>query len=129
MKELLKEFAKLNIPDGQYAIYGSGPLAIREIRDARDLDVAVKDRFYADMVNMHPEKEKGKIELSGGKIEIYPAWNSLMDNAEEAIDRAELIRGFRFVKLEDIIEWKQKMGRDKDKRDIELIKKYHDLRE
>jgi predicted nucleotidyltransferase len=40
------------------------------------------------------------------------------------IDRAELIQGFRFIKLEDMIKWKQKMGREKDMQDIELVRKY-----
>jgi len=124
MDIFLKRLMELGIPDGQYAVYGSGPLAIRGIRDARDLDVAVKDRFYEELVKKYPEKERGKIELGDGEIEIYPVWNSLMDNAEEVIDRAESIEGFRFIKLEDIIEWKRKMGREKDEQDIELIREY-----
>jgi hypothetical protein len=124
MEELLRKFAKLNILDGQYAIYGSGPLAIRGIREAQDLDVIVKNSFYKKLIEKYPEKEKGKIEFKNDRIEIFPAWNSLMQDAEKAIDRAELIQGFRFIKLKDIMRWKQEMGREKDEKDIELIREY-----
>ncbi|MFP4539720.1 MAG: hypothetical protein ACLFNN_02170 [Candidatus Paceibacterota bacterium] len=126
MKELLAEFAKLNIPDGQYAIYGSGPLAIRGIREARDLDVVVRDGFYQELIKEYPEKEKGKIEINAGDIEIFPAWNSLINEPEEVIGRAELIEGFRFITIEDLVIWKKELDREKDHKDLKLIKRYRD---
>jgi len=35
-KQLLKELKKLNLPINEYAIYGSGPMAIRKLRDVSD---------------------------------------------------------------------------------------------
>jgi len=128
MQELLDKLAGLQIPSDQYAIYGSGPLAIRGIRESRDLDVVVKDEYYRTLIQKYPEKEKGKIEMNNGKIEIFPAWNSLLDDPEEVIDRAESIEGFKFVLLKDIIEWKRKMGREKDSADIELINNYYNFK-
>ena len=129
MQELLDKLAELELPSDQYAIYGSGPLAIRGIREGRDLDVVVRDEYYRTLIQKYPEKEKGKIEMNNGKIEIFPAWNSLLDDPEEVIDRAESIEGFKFVLLEDIMEWKRKMGREKDREDIRLIKEYqHSLK-
>ncbi|MDZ7611671.1 MAG: hypothetical protein U5L10_02815 [Candidatus Moranbacteria bacterium] len=112
------------MPEDQYAVYGSGPMAVRGIREASDLDLMVKDEFYEELKNKYKEEAKGKIKLEQGKIEIFPAWNSLVDNPEEVISRAELIKGFKFIKLGDLIDWKRKMGRDKDFKDIRLIENF-----
>ena len=124
-KKLLNEFKKLNLPDGEYAIYGSGPLAIRGIREARDLDVIVTDSLYQELKEKYPKdskKERIKIE----KIEIYPcwAWEPQIKGLEGAIKRAELIEGLRFVQLNDLVNYKKKMGRPKDLNDIKLIREY-----
>jgi hypothetical protein len=41
------------------------------------------------------------------------------------IGSAEKIENFPFVQLKYVIEWKTQFGREKDKRDIELIQKYN----
>ena len=40
---LLKELEKLNLPKDKFAIFGSGPLAVRNLRTANDLDLIVND--------------------------------------------------------------------------------------
>jgi hypothetical protein len=129
MEKLLNEFGKLNLSNDKYAIYGSGPLAIRGIRKANDLDVIAKDDLYRDLKKELGEKEEGKISINNDEIEIYPTWNALADDPEGIIERAETIQGFKFATLEDIIKWKRKMNRNKDIRDIDLIKGYTSKKE
>lgn len=43
--EKLKELKKLNLPEDQYIIWGSGVLAIRGIRDASDIDIIVSKDY------------------------------------------------------------------------------------
>lgn len=116
MQRLLQELKKLDLPDNKYAIYGSGPLAIRGIRETKDIDVIVKDELYEELREQFGEEENGRIMINNGEIDIFPTWNALMDEAEETIDRAETIQGFKFVALEDIIKWKRKWGEIKIKR-------------
>ncbi len=123
-QKLLNDFKKLNLPDRQYAVYGSGPLAVRDIRKAGDLDIVVLDNLYQKLKNKYPkDPEKEKIKI--GEIEIYPfwAWDNI-NGVEEMIKRAEMIGDFRFILLDDLIYCKEKMGREKDFRDIELIKEF-----
>ena len=54
----LGEVKKLNLPKGKYAIFGSGPLAIRNIRDTHDLDVIVKNDIYKDRLLRQKLMEK-----------------------------------------------------------------------
>lgn len=127
LQELLSEFKKLNLPDGEYAVYGSGPLAVRGIRDVHDLDVIVSNSLYRRLRDRYMEdEEKERIKI--GKIEIYPPWGwspEIKDlEMEEVISQAELIKGVRFTKLEDILDFKKRMGRPKDLKDIQLVNDY-----
>ena len=122
MHELLKKLAKLDLPESEYAIFGSGPLAIRGLKEANDLDTVVTDRLFNDLSERYGDEDPDRLVLEGGDIEIYPARNSLLDEPDSAIDRAETIESFRFVLLEDIIRWKEKMGRQKDLEHIQIIK-------
>ena len=127
-KTLLEEFRKLNLPDKKYAIYGSGPLAVREIRKAKDLDVVVSNDLYEKLKEKYftDPKKWGRIKI--GEIEIYPPWCWEPEikalELEKIIKRAELIEGLRFVRLDDLIKCKKKMGRLKDSKDINLVKEY-----
>ena len=123
-EKLLNKLEELNLPDKGYAIYGSGPMAIRKIRAAHDLDIVVKNDLFKELNRKYSEIEKGFIKLEKGMIEIFSAQNSLIDNPKKVIDRAELINGLRFIKLDDLMTWKKKMGRQKDFDDIKLIKHY-----
>lgn len=124
-QKLLDEFKDLNLPDGQYTIYGSGPLAVRGIREAKDLDVIVLDELYQKLKEKYPADSK-KERIKIGEIEIYPywVWEPQITQLDNIIKRAEMIEGFRFVCLDDLIDCKKKMGRPKDFDDIKLIKDY-----
>lgn len=131
-KELLNDFRKLKLPEEKYAIYGSGPLAIRGIRKAKDLDVIVTKRMFQKLKEKYLEnyekdlKKRFKEKLKIRKIEIYPtdAWRPKFEDLNRAIKKAETIQGLKFIRLKDLIKFKEKMGRPKDFRDIKLIKKY-----
>lgn len=126
-KKLLEEFKKLNLPDGKYVIYGSGPLGIREIREVHDLDVVVTDDLYKKLLEKYFKKEKideKKRFIKLNRIEIIPASYSLIKDIKKVIADADIIDGLRFVRLKDLLRWKRKMGRQKDFEDIKLIKNY-----
>ncbi|HCC23201.1 TPA: hypothetical protein DF272_03415 [Candidatus Falkowbacteria bacterium] len=121
----LDELEKLNLPVGQYAIFGSGPLAARAIRASADLDVIVKAGLWTDLTKKYVGLIQGDPEcLKIGLIEIYKDWLMLTNKIDQMVDSAEVIDGFPYVRLEYVIEWKQQMGRDKDKHDLKLIKQY-----
>ncbi|PJE72765.1 MAG: hypothetical protein COV00_03560 [Candidatus Tagabacteria bacterium CG10_big_fil_rev_8_21_14_0_10_40_13] len=124
-QKLLDKFRRLSLPVRQYAIYGSGPLAARGIREAKDLDVIVTDNLYQKLKEEYPRDSK-KERIKIGEIEIYPswAWEPKINGLEGVIKRAEVINGLRFIRLDDLLECKRKMGRPKDFEDIRLIRDY-----
>lgn len=92
MKKLLNEFKKLNLPKGEYLIYGSGPLGIREIRKIHDLDIIVKDSFYRKLLKKYKEtKCEMKRFIKIKNIELIPVSSSLIKNFNTAYKRADEI--------------------------------------
>lgn len=129
MLKFIGELKVLNFPAGQYAIFGSGPLAVRDLREANDLDIIVKQELWDKLaVQYEPhEKETTKgptASIAIGNIEIYNTWLNLTPKINEMIDGAEIKEGLPFVKLEYVIEWKTFMARDKDLNDLKLIADY-----
>ncbi|MDP2856192.1 MAG: hypothetical protein Q8N90_03720 [bacterium] len=49
--DLFQKVKKLNLPIGNYAIFGSGSLMIRNIRESRDLNVIVTEDLFEEYKN------------------------------------------------------------------------------
>jgi hypothetical protein len=130
MLNFIDELKALNLPAGQYAIFGSGPLAIRNLRDAGDIDIIVTQELWDELAKKYPlhhkETVKGPVtSMAVGNIEIYKDWLNLTPIVPELIETAETINDLPFVQLKYVIEWKNYMGRDKDKNDLKLIEEYY----
>ena len=124
----LEEVKKLNLPLGNYALFGSAPLGVRGIRKCRDIDIIVNEKLWQEYKNKPGwkyEVTKNGIEhLSKGIIELWNNWLPWYPNANKFIKDAEIINRIPFVKIKYFIEWKIKFGREKDKQDVKLIKNY-----
>lgn len=121
----------LNLPVDQYAITGSGVLGIRNLRAISDIDIIVTPELWNIL-----EKEYGVTDENNVKKIVFP--NGIVEalgehsfytekkdrNAPTVSDRitnAEVIEGLSFESLEYVLYYKRKMGREKDKQDIEII--------
>ncbi|MBW3004516.1 hypothetical protein KY310_01675 [Candidatus Woesearchaeota archaeon] len=120
--KFLDELKKLNLPTDKYAVFGSGPLAIRGLRENEDIDILVKPELWEKLAKEHKLVRDCLIEI--GNISILKHWEPWLTNRDELIDTADVIAGIRFVKLEYVLEWKKKRNSEKDQKDIELIEEY-----
>jgi hypothetical protein len=119
MIKYLEELKKLKLK--KYVILGSGALAIKGIRENKDLDILVEKDTFLELKKKYKINEKGMIEI--GHVEIWDNFEPWFD-ANLLIEDCEIIEGFRFMKLKYLIEWKKKFGREKDIRDLKLIEDY-----
>ncbi|MDX1536012.1 MAG: hypothetical protein R3346_04605 [Candidatus Spechtbacterales bacterium] len=128
--DIIDKAKKLNLPRGKYAIFGSGPMTIYKIRDSRDVDIIVTKDLYSIIKNNPEFKEKtwddGDRYLVKDNIGIFHSWNygEYRPDVDKLIDQAELVEGIPFVPLQEVLKWKKAFGREKDKKDIQLIEKY-----
>ncbi|MBN2095638.1 MAG: hypothetical protein JW727_06315 [Candidatus Aenigmarchaeota archaeon] len=119
-QDFVEELKQLNLPMGEYAIFGSGPLAVRGVRESQDIDLVVKDGLWQELSQKYaPEGRR----IYVGNVEIYADWSPWTDTGF-LVDSAEIIEGMPYVRLEYVQEWKAYLSRDKDKADLKLIEKY-----
>lgn len=127
--KFLEELKALNFPLGEYVIVSSGSMAIRGIRECSDLDLLVSDSLFESLSKKYPVIS-GPIfsKIAIGNIECLNVKRNPADlyPTERQIREADLIEGFPFQNLETCIYFKEKMGREKDVRDVSLIKKFLD---
>lgn len=127
----LDRLKNLNLPKGKYAIFGSGPLGVKNIRDTRDLDIIVDEELFNEYKDM-PSWEFKSFEKNGhyvemienNGIEFYKKWGPGDWDTRKLINEAELINDLPFVKLEIVKKWKQTSRREKDLKDVQLIDEY-----
>lgn len=131
-KERLEKFKEFGIPTSEYIIAGSGPMAIRGIREAQDVDVVVTEKIWNELVKKYEVKKnsfgKEKLDLSEDIEILNPAesifTNSKLVPAAEIFAQADEFDGIKFISLEHLKIFKQYLGREKDFEDIKLIDEY-----
>jgi len=131
-KQLFENIKSLDLPIGKYAIFGSGPMGIRSLREMHDIDIIIDEEIY----NQYKKKEgweikdikedgncfRGLINHSLN-IEMWRDW--YVDwNVDELIKDAEIIESMPFVRIESLLKWKKFYGKEKDLKDAEIIEKY-----
>lgn len=127
----LREF---NLPAHQYAIIGSGPLGIRNIKAIGDIDIIVTPKLWATFAEKYgitDENGVKKIVFPGGVIEAFyegsfytaPA-DDQAPTMDSRIKNAEIIDGLPFDSIENVLYYKRKDAREKDLKDILLIEKW-----
>lgn len=131
MEELLRKLKEMDLPQGKFAIFGSGPMCIRGLREPGDLDIIVTIDIYKDLKDRSDFKvgyrKKSRNEfLEKDKMEFYHNWHPEIGywDVDTLIQDAEIIDDFPFVKLEEVLKWKQWKRREKDIKDIKLIEEY-----
>lgn len=121
---------ELDLPKDSYAVFGSGPLAIRGIREAHDIDLVITPELFKELTKRE-EWTPGELrdhhrllKHNNGDVELFDSWAPGSWDVYELIRDADEIDGVPYVKLDSVIEWKTLRGTEKDKRDIELIKAF-----
>lgn len=129
VQDLFRELRSLGLPNGDYAVFGSGPLIVRGIiTGSNDLDVICRRGTWEHVQRI------GKIEyleeygvtivtLCDGQLTFGTAWGIGTFDIDALIDDAEEINGLPFVRLEHVVSYKMERGSPKDLRHIEAIRK------
>lgn len=141
MKQIMKNnqhkfdaVKKLNLPAGHYAITGSGALGIRNLREIGDIDIIVSEHLWSVLEGRYGitvEKGVQKIMFPDGIVEALgeKSYSSLRTQGQaptiaDRISQADIIEGLPFERLEHVLYYKRKMGREKDLTDVMLIEKF-----
>lgn len=122
--DVLGRLRALALPEGDYAVFGSGPLLVRRIIDVvSDLDVLCRGDAWLAARDMSTASrvEEGVGTVSVGPISFGTTWGLGNFDVDLLIDEAEIIDGLPFVRLEHVIAYKQVAARPKDLLHLRLI--------
>lgn len=102
---LLTVLKKLNLPEGKFAVYGSAPLVVvGMIDDVNDFDVIISPSVWGN-----GEDKKFRNE----DFEFFNYWPD--EDVDDLIDNHSfLYDGVLFINPKKVIEYKKRMGREKD---------------
>lgn len=133
-KEIIEKIRELSLPSGQYLVAGGGSLAVRDIRETRDLDIIVLPALFQKLISEGWEldteyhRKWNRDRVKKNDVEMYPDMyleeqDKFLD-IQELIANADVIEGIPFQPLKHLMECKMGGAREKDLNDVELIKKY-----
>ena len=132
-EEKFSALKKFHLPIDQYAITGSGPLGIRNLKKIGDIDLIVTPKLWAALAEKYGVTEANgmkKIVFPGGGIEAFSE-DSAAASAEDQmptmarrIQEAEIIDELPFDLMENVLRYKRQMAREKDLKDILLIEQW-----
>lgn len=121
-----------HLPLDQYAITGSGPLGIRNLREINDIDIIVSLELWELLITIYGIDEQNGIK----KIIISPlitafseksfsgSFNEKAPSIPQRLADAEIIEGLPFDSLKHTLYYKKLMKRPKDLKDVELIENW-----
>lgn len=128
LEAVIRTVKSLQLPQGSYIVYGSGPLALHGIRDVNDVDMlvskAIKAKLKAsgwEQINKGPNDNP----VVNKDVEAHDSWSFCEYNPtlNELLSRADMHEGIAFASLEDVLRWKlASPASSKNKKDIESIK-------
>ena len=132
-KKLLKNLKDLDLPEGQFVVIGSGPLAVRGMRDTNDLDVVVTQDVWGELIKKYPvivnSEGINRIDFGNGIETLERNIRSIFTNSsvvpfDEIFEKPDVFEGVQFMNLNHLKKIKLKMGREKDLADVKLIDEY-----
>lgn len=133
MNELLEALRSLDLPAGDYVVFGSGPLLARGIIEASDdLDVLCRGDAWdavCDLAASQPDRKWGieLVSLLDGRLTFGRSWAVGEVDVDEIIDTAEILDGLPFARLVYVIAYKRLLGRAKDIAHLEALARHEAL--
>jgi hypothetical protein len=100
-----------------------------------DIDIVIPDKKYWKNAGKEDLYNKGwEFEVDGKELSVFSSWDPRL-GADQALDynvastsdilsRADLINGHWFMDFADIIDYKMRLGREKEEQFVQLFMRY-----
>ncbi len=132
--EIIELVEQLDLPKGQYCLFGGSSLAIRNIRPTYDIDLYVTQKLYGELKKQGWEEIKLDNfmpylykKFSKFECEAFTTYNKndrWIPKIKDYIESPEVVEGIPFMPLKELYDWKADTARFKDLADNKLIEAY-----
>jgi hypothetical protein len=128
-QQIIEKVKALGLPEDEYVVFGSCPMALAGIREAQDIDMLVSPALFKKLAQdgWQPLQKAAKdIPLTFGDFEAHANWDfsSYAPTLEQLLATAQVVEGVPFAALAEVRKWKASSGRPKDLVDVALIDNY-----
>ena len=128
--ELFDLLRQLELPGGDYVVFGSGPLVVRGLIEAtNDLDVVCRGEAWREVCALSPPERVPAwnvdlVSLYEGRITFGTSWAIGDVDVDDLIDTAETIQELPFARLEHVVAYKEISARPKDRLHLEALENH-----
>lgn len=129
--DIFERIKKFDLPEGEYAVFGSALLDAWGIRKAADLDIIATPELFARLKEDGWEEKQAngfsilsKEDADITTVQEKPTDGDYCPDRIKLIKEAVYINGCPFVRIEEVIACKKSYARPKDFTDIESIEKF-----
>ncbi|OKJ34043.1 hypothetical protein AMK22_19010 [Streptomyces sp. CB01580] len=127
---LVRRLLSLGLAHKDYVVAGSGPLLAHGIREnVGDLDIVARGAAWEAVADLAepvpaPSGHGRMVRLFDGSLEFFDSWLPDSSSPDSLIERAEFICGIPFCPLLEVLAWKGRSTRQKDRDDLLLIRNH-----
>lgn len=124
----------VDLPVGDYAVFGSGPLLVRGIiEDAGDIDVIARGTAWKKALDHGeltylPDEDVTVAGFFDGALSVGTTWAFGTVDIDDLIETADFFDGVPFVRLEHVITYKRIANRAKDRNHLRLVAEWMQAR-
>jgi hypothetical protein len=127
--EIIAKVKVLNLPKDSYVVFGSGPMAVVGLREAKDIDMLVStDVLLALKKSGWQTLDKGPKDQPAvfDVFEAHDNWDfsSYNPTLVQLLATATIVEGIPFASLLEVKKWKAAASTPKNQADIALIDAY-----
>lgn len=129
MEDLFESLKKLNLPEDDYAVFGSGPLFVRGIiSNITDLDVVCRGVAWEKVqeigtLQYNDVYDVAIVTVNDGRMTFGNSWGIGDFDVDDLIDGAEYIDDVPFVQIKHVVDYKMQRASVNDLRHIESLKR------
>ena len=128
--QILNALEKYNLDKDKFMIISSAAMVINDIKkETKDIDIAIEQSYEEILLKQYKCDFEREIIDNGKTYKVYMIDNIINFSNHYNEYNYENKYGYKVQTVEDILKLKERLNRDKDQKDIKLLKEFLNKRE
>lgn len=128
--QILNALEKYNLDKDKFMIISSAAMVINDIKkETKDIDIAIEQSYEEILLKQYKCDFEREIIDNGKTYKVYMIDNIINFSNHYNEYNYEYKYGYKVQTVDDILKLKERLDRDKDQKDIKLLKEFLNKRE